>query len=436
MNPKQSPSSDREVVTKLVLCAAAVLTWISPASAENWPGWRGPRGDGTSAEKNLPTNWSPKESVRWKVKLPGPGNSSPVVWGDRVFLTQSLDAKGTQRAVMCFARDDGKLLWQKSVEFKGEEPTHGTNPYCASTPVTDGERVIASHGSAGVVCYDFTGKELWRRDLGKFIHIWGNAASPILYADLVILNCGPGERTFLLALDKKTGADVWKVDEPGGKSGLKAGGSEWTGSWSTPRIITVAGQDQLIMSWPQAVKAYVPKTSELLWTCRGLTELVYTSPVASGDIVVAMSGYHGSALAVKTGGKGDVTDTHRVWQQPRPNPQRIGSGVIVGEHMYMANAGPGTVQCIDIKTGKDLWQGKRLGDSHWGSLVCADGNLYVTDQAGDTFVFDAKPKYQLISRNRLGEHTNASIAISEGCIYIRTYQHLWCISDTRSQTSS
>src|SRR5581483_8700223 len=181
----------------LVGCAC-FLGSASLAQAENWPGWRGPRGDGTSAEKNLPTSWSTQENVRWKVKLPGPGNASPIVWGNRIFLTQSLDKQGTQRAVLCFDRADGKLLWQQAIPFKGEEPTHETNPYCAATPVTDGERVIASHGSAGVVCYDFEGKQLWHRDLGLFLQIWGNAASPILYGDLVILNCGPGERTFLL----------------------------------------------------------------------------------------------------------------------------------------------------------------------------------------------------------------------------------------------
>jgi outer membrane protein assembly factor BamB len=413
------------------ISGAALLLLLAAGAAwgENWPGWRGPRGDGTSTETNLPTKWSPTENVRWHVKLPGPGNSSPVVWGDRVFLTQSLDKAGTQRAVMCFDRKDGKLLWQQAVPFKGKEPTHGTNPYCSATPVTDGERVIASHGSAGVLCYDFDGKQLWHRDLGSFIHIWGTAASPILYGDLVILNCGPGERTFLLAMDKKTGKDVWKVDEAGGKSGEK-GNSEWIGSWSTPRLVTVDGRDQLIMTWPNAVKAYDPKTGELLWIGRGLTRLVYTSPLVTPEVVVAMSGFHGSALALKIGGKGDVTETNRLWHHATKNPQRIGSGVIIGEHVYMANAGPGTLQCIELKTGKVLWE-ERLGEPNWGSLVHADGKLYVTDQAGDTFVLAAKPQFELISRNRLREHTNASIAVSNGELFIRTHQQLWCIGSNQ-----
>jgi outer membrane protein assembly factor BamB len=423
------PARD-SVMKPTTWCALVLLGWVGAARAENWPGWRGPRGDGTSAEKNLPTTWSPTDNIRWKASLPGPGNSSPIVWGNRVFLTQSLDKKGTRRAVLCFDRSDGRLLWQQAVAFQGKELTHGTNPYCAATPVTDGKRVIASHGSAGVVCCDFEGKRLWHRDLGPFVHIWGTAASPILYGDLVLLNCGPGERTFLLALDKKTGQDIWKVEEPGGKSGLQ-GNSEWVGSWSTPRLVTMQGQEQLIMTWPQAVKAYDPKKGTLLWTCRGLTRLVYTSPVIGPEVIVAMSGFHGSALAVRPGGTGDITAAHRLWHHAKQNPQRIGSGVIVGDHLYMANAGPGTVQCIEWKTGKDLWNQQRLGAACWGSLVLADGKFYVTDQDGDTFVFAARPQFELLSRNRLHEQTNASLAVSDGALFLRTDRHLWCIGNAK-----
>jgi outer membrane protein assembly factor BamB len=418
---------EKKRLSLLTGCLIVVLGSTAAARAENWPAWRGPRGDGTSAETGLPTVWSPTQNIRWKVKLPGPGNSSPIVWGNKIVITQSLDKKGAERAVLCFDRADGKLLWQRSVSFHGEEPTHETNPYCAASPVTDGERVIVWHGSAGVVCYDLDGKELWRRDLGRFIHIWGTAASPVVYGDFVILNCGPGERTFLIALDKKTGRDVWKSDEPGGKSGEK-GDREWLGSWSTPRIVSVKGQDQVIMSWPNVLKAYDPKTGQLLWSCGGLTPLVYTSPLATPEVVVAMSGYTGSALAVKTGGTGDVTATHRLWLTTKPNPQRIGSGIVAGGYVYMANAGPGTVQCLELETGKDRWDGKRLGTAFWGSLVLADGKLHATDQEGDTYILAAKPQFEQIRRNRLGERTNASLAISDGDLFVRTHAHLWCIS--------
>ena len=256
--------------------------------------------NGYCQEKHLPTKWSPTENVRWTTPLPGPGNSTPIIWGDRIFMTQALD-KGKERAVICFERKTGNKLWQRAIPYAEKETTHETNPYCSASPVTDGERVIASHGSAGVVCYDFEGKELWRRDLGKFEHVWGNAASPILYGGMVILNCGPGERTFLLAMDKKTGQDVWKVEEPGGKFGEK--NSEWIGSWSTPAVVKVDGRDELIMTWPEAVKAYDPRTGDLLWTCKGLGKLVYTSPLATPEVVVAISGFHGPFLALRPGGR-------------------------------------------------------------------------------------------------------------------------------------
>lgn len=402
-----------------------LVLFTTTLRAENWPGWRGPRGDGTSAEKNLPTEWSAAKNVKWKLKLPSPGNSSPVVWGDRVFLTQSIDKAGTERALFCIDRKSSKILWQKSIPFKEKEPTHATNPYCAATPVTDGDRVFVSHGSAGLVCYDFQGNQLWHRDLGLFIHIWGTAASPILHGDLVILNCGPGERTSLRAFDKKTGKDAWEVPEPGGKAGNAQ--ADWIGSWSTPHVVKVDGKDQLLMSWPNVLKAHDPKTGDVLWSCKGLTKLVYTSPVTDGQYAVAMSGYGGAAIGFKLGGSGDVTETNRLWHHNKSNPQRIGSGVIVGEHLYMANAGANTIQCIEVKTGKDLWDKQTLGVACWGSLVLADGKLYTTDQNGDTFVLEAKPKFELVARNKLGEHCNASPAISNGDIFIRTYQHLWCI---------
>src|SRR6516225_754306 len=215
------------------LPALVVLAAMSGTiTAANWPGFRGPTGDGISVETKLPLKWSATENVRWKTPLPDGGNSSPVVWGNRIFLTQAVD-KGARRLVMCFDRADGKLLWQRETRYEEKEPTHADNPYCSATPVTDGTRVIASLGSAGLVCYDFSGKELWRHDVGKLEHIWGNASSPILYGDLAILWCGPGERQFLLAVRKISGATVWKHDEPGGKSGA-AGPKEWLGSGGTP----------------------------------------------------------------------------------------------------------------------------------------------------------------------------------------------------------
>lgn len=407
-----------------VLVTGVFFGWTLFSAADNWPAWRGPTMNGHCRDKNVPTQWSPTENIRWKTPLPGPGNSTPIIWGQRILITQALD-KGKQRAVMCFDRKTGSKLWEQTIAYAEKETTHDTNPYCSASPVTDGERIFVSHGSAGVVCYDFEGKLLWRRDLGKFEHVWGNAASPILYGDLVILNCGPGERTFLLAMDKQTGLDVWKVDEPGGNFGEK--NSEWIGSWSTPAILKVNDRDELIMTWPEEVKAYNPRTGALLWTCQGLGKLVYTSPLATPEVVVAMSGFHGPFLAVRPGGSGDVTESRRLWREADKIPQRIGTGVIIGDHVFIANEN-GTLQCLEWKTGKTAWT-ERLDGNSWGSLVYAEDKLFVTNLEGETFVMAARPDFAVLSRNRLGERTLASIAVADGDIFIRTYRHLWCIGN-------
>jgi outer membrane protein assembly factor BamB len=401
------------------------LTGTTALWADNWPSWRGPHGDGHSADKAPPLKWSRTENVRWKTSLPGPGNSSPIVWKDRLFLTQALD-EGRRRAVLCLNRTDGKLLWQRETPYTEKESTHQTNPYCSASPVTDGERVVASLGSAGLVCYDFAGKKLWHKDVGKLKHIWGNASSPILYGDLAILWCGPGERQFLLAVKKTNGETVWKHDEPNGNSGV-AGPKEWCGSWCTPIVARVDGHDELILGVPSKVKGFDPKTGKELWSCGGLGKLVYASPVCSADgIVVAVSGFHGPALAVRAGGDGDVTDTRRLWHHKQQNPQRIGSPILVAGHACLFNES-GLAWGFDVKTGEDLWKKERLSGQTWSSPVYAAGRLYLNAMNGDTLVFSASPKCELLAHNKLGERVLSSPAVADDEIFIRTYKHLWCL---------
>jgi outer membrane protein assembly factor BamB len=413
---------------------------ITSLSANNWPNWRGPDNQGFTSETDLPTKWSKKENIRWRYELPDAGNSTPVIWGNRLFLTQATDktqwppknnagpAVAESRRLLCIDRNNGKLLWEKVVTYKEPESTHGTSPFCSASPCTDGERVYVSHGSAGLFCYDFEGKELWKRDLGKLEHIWGNASSPILYHDLCILWAGPGEIQKLLAFNKKTGEPVWEHNEPGGASG--AGGSkEWKGSWSTPVIAKIDDHDELILGVPEKVKGFDPKTGKELWVCNGLGKLVYTSPLVSKEgIVVAMAGYSGPALAVKAGGKGDVTEKNRLWHHTKSNPQRIGTGVIVGEHLYILND-TGLLQCLDVKTGESKGETKLAGT--WSNMVTNGERLYVTSKNGDTFILKADPKLEEIARNRLEENLYSSIAVSDGELFIRTFKSLWCISKSK-----
>lgn len=403
---------------------AAVLAFllaIAYAQAENWPQWRGPQGTGIATDSAAPLEWSAEKNVLWKTPLPGDGNSTPIVWGDKIFLTCAYE-KGKQRALICYGREKGEELWRQVIAYDKPEASHESNPACASSPVTDGERVVAWHSSAGLYCYDLAGKELWRKDLGEFQHIWGFASSPVIHENLVILNAGPGLSAFLVAFNKKTGEEVWRKTPP---EVVSQKFDEFRGSWSTPVIIKEGDRSQLLVSLPLALRAFDPATGNELWSCRGLSKLLYTSPVVGNGICVAMSGYHGPAMALRLGGKGDVTDTHRLWLHDQKIPQRVGSGVIVGDHFYIINE-PGIASCVDLKTGELAWE-KRVTSSTWSSLVAAGTRLYGTSMSGESVILEADPTAcKVLATNKINEMTRASLVITNGQVLQRTYKHLWC----------
>jgi outer membrane protein assembly factor BamB len=424
---------------KRFLCALVLLGGAAAACAGDWPAWRGPTGQGVSDAKRPPLEWDATKNVRWKVALPAAGNSTPIVWGDRVFITQADGltkwppkvpanyaggasagghAVAEKRAVMCFDRATGKLLWRGDTVYKEPEITHPTNPFCSASPVTDGERVIASHGSAGLVCYDFEGKQLWHHDVGKLEHLWGNASSPILHGDLCIAWCGPGERQFLLAVDKRTGKKVWETPVPGGDSGITS--KKFLGTWATPIIARVGDEDQLIFPAPFKLSGYDPKTGKELWSAKVGGSYCYSSPLFADGIAI-----YGQSL-LKLGGTGDITKNVLRY---RVGSMYISTAVIAGDYLYTLNSA-GVPGCYEWKTGKELWKeqviGRPVGEA-WGSLVHADGRVYVTDRRGTTAVFAAGPKYEHLATNKLGEHTDASIAVPGPDIFVRTHKHLWCI---------
>lgn len=420
------------VCRSMIMAAAFSLaaTIHASAVANDWPAFRGPGLTGVSDETRLPLTWSAEKNVRWKTRLPAPGNSSPVVSRDRVFVTCATD-QGERRGLYCFDRREGRLLWQRIVEFHESDPTHATNPYCGSSPATDAARVVVWHGSAGLHCYDYDGNLLWSRDLGTFHHIWGYGSSPVFYGDSILLNCGPGVRTFVTAIDRRTGETQWQVDEPGGDEGQEQPGQKpkWIGSWSTPLVTKVGGRDQILVSLPHHVQAYDPRDGKILWRCDGLGDLVYTSVLVRDGMGVAMSGFHGPAIGFKLGGSGNVTETNRLWHVTTQNPQRIGSGVIIGEHIYMVNE-PGLVQCLELETGKEVWKDRLGGEKVWASIVAAEGRLYVTDEGGTTYVFAPNPeRLEVLAKNQIGEPTNSTLALSDGQIFLRTFEHLICIEE-------
>ena len=401
----------------------AVSFWFSgPVIAGDWPQWRGPLGTGQSDEKTAPLTWSKNENVKWKVPLDGRGNSSPIVIGQKVFITHA-PADSSRRGLHCYDRADGKLLWKHQIEYAEQETTHNTNPYCSASPVSDGQRVVAFYGSPGMYCYDLNGTVLWQKDLGKVDHVWGFGSSPIIYDNLVIFNFGPGVNAFVVALDKQSGNEVWRKEFPAQRS-EKTG--EYRGSWSTPVVHREGGRDVLLLSLPNILRAVNPRTGDEIWSCGGLGDLVYTSPLIAGDIVIAMSGYGGPALAVKSGATGDVTESHRFWHHVMPKPpQRVGSGVVVGDYIYIHNQP--SVWCIQISTGEKKWERRLTGES-WSSMVHAAGRLYVSNKKGDTHVLDPNPEEcKILAENALGEQIEASPAFSNGQIFIRTHESLYCI---------
>jgi len=396
--------------------AFACCSLACTAAAENWPAWRGPAGNGISHESQLPIAFGPKAQVTWKTPLPEPGNSTPIVWDQFVFVTCSRES-GAVRSLICFDRATGAERWRHDVPYAKAETIHSDNTICAGSPTTDGELVYASFDSAGVVACDFSGKVVWSRDLGPLAHVFGPAGTPVLFQELIILHRGPGVPTHIIALNKRTGETVWDTPEVGKNDQLY-------GSWSTPVFYRVGDRDEFALSMPGELKGYDPHTGEELWRCEGLGPSNYPDTAIGDGVLIGVSGFSKSMMAVRLGGRGDVTETHRLWFVEE-SPQRIGSAVVRDGYLYVANA-PGTAECIDVATGETVWN-ERLGGDLWGSMLLAGDRLYVSNTEGGIFVLAASPDFELLASNEMGEPMKAALAASDGQLFIRTYQHLYCI---------
>jgi outer membrane protein assembly factor BamB len=387
----------------------------SPLHAENWPQWRGPGGMGVSAETDLPVSWSDSENVAWKVDLDVRSHSSVVVWGDRVFLTGSRDG-GHRRILFCYDRADGSVLWSREVVYNKDEPTQEQNGYCTATPVTDGERVVALYGSAGVYCYDMQGEPLWGREFGDFFHTWGSSASPMIDGDVVYVYFGPAFEDVLAALDKKTGETLWEKRFV-------------IGGWSGPVLIDTGERRELVLCGSGRVKAFDPATGEPLWFVRGQKSTSINSPLWAHGLLYSLAGGKSDAVAIRPGGKGDVTESHVVWTA-RGAPH-IPSGIVYGDYLYMVTDSA-VANCLNAKTGEAVWR-DRLGGRFRSSLAAGDGKLYVTNREGDTFVLKAGPEFEVLAVNSLsGDDFQASPAISDGQIFIRADNRLYCIGGAKS----
>ena len=404
------------------------------AKAGNWPSWRGDvSGSGIVRGEKIPLEWGTKKNVRWRVPLPDRGNSSPVVWGDKVFITQATDSD-KRRTVMCFDKRTGALLWRMGVTYTKVEKTHKTNPYCSGSPATDGRMVAANYASAGVAAYDLEGQQLWHRKLGPQEHIWGNGTSSVLFGDLCIVYHGPGPHSSLHALDKLTGRTVWtrKVEEKDNSDrvdGFRGRADGIKGAFTTPIVIEAKGRPELILSEANTLRAINPKDGRELWHCDGLNPLLYTSPVYDGNVLLTMGGYFGSSFAVKPGGNGDVT-TKRLWHDPRSKKNRLGTPVVREGFAYFVNMS-GFMECIDMKSGKVVYEERMPSTKNnaaaWASPILVGDRVYVTNQSGDTHVVRASPKFELLATNSVGEYSNSTLAVSDGAVFLRTHESLWCI---------
>lgn len=402
---------------RIVLAGLVACCWVSrTAAAGNWPAWRGPAGNGVCHEAHLPTTFGPTENVTWKAPLPAAGNSTPIVWEERVFVTCPIDG-GKVRSLICFDRGTGKELWRHEVAYEHKETIHRDNTFCAGSPTTDGDLVYASFDSAGVIACNLSGKLVWRRDLGKLSHIFGPATTPVLYKDLLIIHRGPGEPTHIIAMNKRTGETMWETAEAGKNDQLY-------GSWSTPVIYRVGDRDEFALSMPGELKGYDPQTGKELWRCAGLGPSNYPDTAVGENVLIGVSGFRKSMMAVRMGGRGDIKETHRLWHIPETE-QRIGSAVVHEGRLYVSNA-TGIAECIAVATGETVWK-ERLGGNLWGSMLLAGDRLYVSNTDGEIFVLAANPQFQLIAKNELGEHTKAALAPSDGQLFIRTYENLYCI---------
>jgi outer membrane protein assembly factor BamB len=427
--PKNAPAPAAENATpaaklpqeKRLAQATPTPVRTSPApSGSDWAQFRGPTGQGTAADKGTPTSWSATENVVWKTPLPGAGTSTPIVLGQRIYVTSYTGAPNAdlKRQISAVDRASGRILWTTEVAAPGPEQDrireeHG---YASSSPAADAERVYCFFGKAGVYAFDHSGKQLWKAPVGDNIHGWGSAASPVLHGNLVFINASV-ESESLIALDRRTGKEAWRV------GGIKE-------SWNTPILVKApGGKTELVMAIFGKVLGYEPETGKELWSCAtGINWYMVPSLVEKDGIVYCIGGRSGGALAVKVGGRGDVTGSHRVWTGTKGS--NVSSPVIFGDHMYWAKDSPAVAFCADLKTGNVVYE-ERMDQAGqvYASAVLADGKVYYVGRSGRTYVVPAKPTFEVLAVNELGERGtyNSSPSVAGGKLFMRSDRNLYCL---------
>lgn len=400
----------------LLFVAGCMLALTTDIHAEDWPGWRGPRGDGTSEETNVPVVWSDSQNVAWKTQVPGKGHASPIVWNDRVFVV-SCDEDKQERILLAFDRVSGKQLWQQVVLRSPLEDKHQLNSFASSTPATDGKLVYVTfldRSQMVVAAYDFRGKQRWLVRPGGFSSKHGYCSCPVLFEDKVIVNGDHDGDAYLVALDRATGKTLWKVDR-----------ENKTRSYSTPLVREIDGRTQMVLSGSKCVASYDPHDGSRHWIIDGPTEQFVASVVFNGKLFFLTAGfpeYH--LLAVRPDGSGNVTDTHIAWRTTK-GAGYVPSPIVVGDYFLVVTDG-GVASCFLAATGERQWM-QRIGTHYSSSLVTAGGLVYFTSDEGNTKVVRPGPALDIVAENKLGEYCYASPAVSHGQILFRGEQHLIAI---------
>ena len=456
--------TSRMMLVAWIASSITLATASAGSPEEFWGQWRGPNGSGVASRATPPAEWSEHKNLRWTCKLPGEGASSPIVWGDRVYVqaaipttkpagigtTRSPDTKPSEEkgdssgnrsggmqagqrsqgqktawrfTVLAFERKTGKPVWDRVVcETTPHEGHHPDGTFSSGSPMTDGEHVIAYFGSRGLYCLTMQGEVVWQKEFGHMQtrNTFGEGSSPVLHGDTIVVNWDHEAGSFIVALDKHSGEEKWRQNRDEGTS------------WSTPLVITDADPVQVVTSATKRVRSYEFSSGKLLWECGGLGAGCVASPAASAGIVFAMSGHRDPALlAIRyAGASGDITGSDSVvWRLAAGTPY-VPSPLLYGNTLYFAQRNDGILSCYNTQTGQPHYSRERLEEIKgiYASPVGADGRVYILGRNGVTYVLKHGPKFEVLAINKLNDRFTASPAVAGGEIYLRGHERLYCIA--------
>jgi outer membrane protein assembly factor BamB len=428
--------SEESVMMKRIAIGLGLMVAAAAAvSAENWPHWRGPSHNGVSGEKGLSLKWSPTENIAWKIPMPSRTGATPIIWGDVIFLNVATEEKTGDLELWAVDRKKGEILWKRPIA--GGNNMQRKQNMSSPSPVTDGRTVWVMTGVGVLKAFDFKGGELWKRDIqqdyGQFGLNWGYASSPLLHEGALYVQVLHGMKTddpsYILKIDARSGKTIWRVERP--TDAIR----ESPDSYTTPLLVRSGNTTEIVISGGDVVTGHDPASGKELWRARGLNpknnpfNRIIASPVAVGNLVIACT-RENPMLAIRTGGRGDVTDTHIAWTFEKGGPD-VPTPVSDGTLLYIVND-RGVVHALDVKSGNVVYGPERIRPGTYSaSPVLADGRIYITSEEGVTTVFAAGPKFEVLSENAVDEYVLSSVAVSNGQIFLRTDKHLYAIGDAK-----